>query len=323
MKWTDYALLFSTRFRELVRDDAIGFIDCGARDDVPEPWLSLEKMHPDLLSVLGFEADAEEAAKLNKMLGGSRTYIPAAAWKERGCRKLYLTDPPATSSLFPPNECLTDFFGPGVTKSVPDGRKLRRIVDVPTTTLDDAVRESNFRADFLKIDTQGAEYEILEGAPGLLRTDLFGVVAETWTLEVYKGTRPTWDVMALMASHGFMFVTHHVAGLVQRNFVDASTRGFVQKHQIASLELLFFREPEAFVKNARAPSQVYKAVAIADVYGFADIGVALLRFAVMRWPSELKNVQECYNEMKLRRSSLPVHPDRLYPSIRGSAPIRA
>jgi FkbM family methyltransferase len=318
--WAKHALMFSPVMRELVAGSAFGLIDCGARDNVPEPWASFATHDADSLVVLGFEADPEEAARLNSQFNTRRRYVPAAAWNSAGRRPFYLTTPPQTSSLFPPNDTLTHLFAPSGNNfvNIAEGRVLNRVLDVPTTTIDAAIKEISFDADFLKIDTQGAEYEILEGAATTLDTSLFGVVAETWTAEIYKGIKLSWEVMALMAARGYIYMTHELAGLARRNFPDAQTLGFHQHNQIISLEVLFFREPSAFVKNAADAKKVFRAVGIADVYGFADVGVELLRHLVMRWPNELANVQRCYNEMSSRRGVYTGQSiSALYPRLRG------
>lgn len=299
--WANQALMFAPAYGELVAGSTFGFIDCGARDNVPEPWASFAAHAPDSLFVLGFEADPEEAARLNTQFATRRRYIPAAAWNNVGQQPFYLTNPPQTSSLFPPNESLTHFFAPDGSGfvNIAGGRVLQRVLEVPTTTIDAAIQTAPFDADFLKIDTQGAEYEILEGAAHALDTSLFSVVAETWLAEIYKGIRLSWDVAALMAKRGYVYMTHELAGLSRRSFPDAQTLNFQQHNQVIGLEILFFREPAAFVK-------------------FADFSVDLLRHLVMRWPAELTNVQRCYNEMSSRRGAATGQPTKaLYPSLRG------
>jgi len=320
MSWTDNALLFSPTLNSLRGDAAFGLIDCGARNNILEPWASFEATQPKALRVLGFEADAAEADRLNQKFSTHRRTVAAAAWNAVGQHKLYLTTPPQASSLFPPNQNL----GHLVTRtaqgfvSLPDSRVVARVVDVPTTTIDAALAESPMDADMLKIDTQGAEYEILEGATEALNTKLFAVTAETWTVEVYTGIRLMWDVMALMAQRGFVFMTQEIAGLARRSTPEARTTDFLQREQVISTEVLFFKDPKTFVKNAVTPAKVFKAIAIADVYGFADYGVDLLRHLVMRWPDQIGAVKTCYEALAASRAVGKGVKAAAYPSLNGT-----
>ncbi|MBL8645178.1 MAG: FkbM family methyltransferase [Rhodospirillaceae bacterium] len=318
MPWTDHALLFSPVHRDLIAPSPIGLIDCGARGDIPEPWASYARQHPGAVKVLGFEAEAAEAARLNAQHAGQRHYMAAAAWNTVGTHALYVTDPPQASSLFPPNENLSELFTRTGTqmKSLPAGRTVQRVVDVPTTTIDAALVTHPMDADVLKIDTQGAEYEILEGARDTLTNALFAVIAETWTVEAYTGIKPAWDVMRLMADNGYAVMRQETAGLARWHFPDASTLAFVQHEQMISLELLFFRDARIFVRQAAHAAKAYTAVGIADAMGFPDYGVAVLREILMRWPGEMENVKRCYGEIAKRRANGGDHLSALYPPLR-------
>lgn len=318
MTWTDQALLFTPILHDLVQDAAFGLIDCGARENIPEPWASLEVFGQNRVRVLGFEADGAEAHRLNATFANNRRYVAAAAWDQAGRRHLNVTNPPQASSVFAPNETLADLYthGPDGWRSLPNGRVTQRAVEVPTTTIDAALSEYPFDADVLKIDTQGAEYEILEGATQTLARALFAVTAETWTVEVYKGVRPMWEVMSLMSARGFTLMAQEPAGYARRHFGDAATTAFIQREQLISMELLFFRDAAALTASAGAPAKIYKAVAVADIYGFADYGVDLLRRLLVRWPGEIGNVKRCYDEIVKRRSGLNVS-GATYPKLNG------
>lgn len=60
--------------------------------------------------------------------------------------------------------------------------------------------------NFLKIDAQGAEYQILQGAKGFLKNDCCAVFLETFRLPLYKGIYLYPDIKALLLNHGFILV---------------------------------------------------------------------------------------------------------------------
>ncbi len=315
MTWTERALFFTATHRDIIAPSPVGLIDCGARGNIPEPWTSYETTNANTLRVLGFEPDAAEAERLGAA-NSNRTYISAAAWNSTGTRDLYITTQPQASSLFPPNADQTFLYASNGAQylNLHKTRTVEKTITVPTTTIDAEVEKISFDADVLKIDTQGAEYEILEGATHALNTLLFAVLAETWTTEIYKGVKPAWEVMRLMADRGYTLMTQDIAGLARRSFPETPTFKFVQREQTISFELLFFKHARSFVRSAANPAKAFKAVGIADVYGFPDYAVELLQEIVMRWPGEINNVQKCYDEL-VKHRALPGNLEALYPKL--------
>ena len=74
---------------------------------------------------------------------------------------------------------------------------------IPVTTLDALAEKNDFRPPFgLKIDTEGFEYQVVEGAPNFLRETQF-VIAEVNVAEVYEGSYSFADFVGIMDEHGF------------------------------------------------------------------------------------------------------------------------
>jgi len=60
--------------------------------------------------------------------------------------------------------------------------------------------------DFLSIDTQGSEYDILLGAKETLKSNVVAVVMEAELHPIYKGQKVFGDLVKLMSDQGFYFV---------------------------------------------------------------------------------------------------------------------
>jgi FkbM family methyltransferase len=74
---------------------------------------------------------------------------------------------------------------------------------VPVTTLDRLMEEHNFQPPFgLKIDTEGFEIQVIEGAPKFLQKTQF-VIAEVQVVERFEGGHSFAEFIALMDKHGF------------------------------------------------------------------------------------------------------------------------
>ena len=83
------------------------------------------------------------------------------------------------------------------------GNSSARLTEMPMTTLDIVTRASDFeRADFLKLDVQGYELEVLKGAGHLLQS-VEAVLMEVNLIAVYQAAPLVHEAVAYMAAHGF------------------------------------------------------------------------------------------------------------------------
>lgn len=119
--------------------------------------------------LFGFDPDEVECQKLqahyDTIQGVSIRCIPLGLAGASGKRNLYITKDPACSSLYPPRQFLVDSYPAlGVIE-------LEKIVSVTVATLKEWAIQNHIQAiDYIKVDTQGSELEILQG---------FGVMIET------------------------------------------------------------------------------------------------------------------------------------------------
>jgi FkbM family methyltransferase len=264
-------------FRELVAGEPLVLADVGARGELEEPWAHF---WPETLRVLGFEPDREECARLERAHSRDGwSFFPVGLWDREGEVSIHVADRPSCSSVHPPNlEMIQGFEAKHWTP-----RLTRSVVSYPCTTLDAVLAGAATGCDFLKVDTQGSEYEILSGARGALTDQISGVLVETWTTEVHRGQRLTGDVLALMAGLGFDLFDVNVAAAWRR--ATASSDRLLGKSQVVGLDLLFLKHP-ARLPGAVGLPRVAKAAAIADAYGFPDFAVQILRDRQRERPAE-------------------------------------
>jgi FkbM family methyltransferase len=116
--------------------------------------------NPGIFQTFGFDPDTEECKNLNEQYGNdSVAIVPVALAGSNGRRTLFITQEPACSSLLVPD--------PALTENYPALNCARQVAskEIDTVTLDDWVAENNVTAiDYMKIDTQGTELEILRGS---------------------------------------------------------------------------------------------------------------------------------------------------------------
>jgi len=180
---------------------AVGAMDLGS----PEVYTPL--VEKGIAEVIGFEANASECEKLNRMALSDgvrqtkRRYLPYAVG-DGSRRTFHITNTGYTSSLFPPNmKLLSEFQGLAELCQVVEAQ------EVDTVKLDDVKEIED--ADWLVLDTQGAEVDILRGASQLLRKV---VVVQTEILYIphYEGQPLFGDIDVELRKHGFLIngITH-------------------------------------------------------------------------------------------------------------------
>lgn len=120
----------------------------------------------DLFQVYGFDPDPDECLRLSQHYeDASIALIPVALAQTASPRTLFLTREPACSSLLQPDSNLTENY-----PALACARQVST-TEIQTTTLDLWAAQNKVSViDYVKIDTQGSELEILKGGVGALKT---------------------------------------------------------------------------------------------------------------------------------------------------------
>lgn len=184
----------------------INVIDVGSLGNLPEPWLSNARYIKNLLS---FEPLENPGKHKNVIISDS------ALWSEK-CRKqfyIYKGFKSSGSSLFEQNfEYVDTHFeelknkGPEhLAETWKERSQLISSSEIECDTLDSVLEKLTvpFSFDFLKIDAQGAEYEILLGAEKFLNESCIGLHLELFNIPLYKGIKLLPDVSEFLSDHGF------------------------------------------------------------------------------------------------------------------------
>lgn len=154
-------------------------LDIGARAADISRWTVLGRK----LRYLGFEPDKEECERLNSLAVGrawEERYFPIVLGKSKEDHIFYITKDSGCSSLLEPNS--------GSFKEFSFNEKIavKTEAKVKTYNLSEwASRYSIFTVDFIKLDVQGAELEILQSGGDIVASAL-GLEFEVEFIEIYK-----------------------------------------------------------------------------------------------------------------------------------------
>ncbi|MBP0001022.1 MAG: FkbM family methyltransferase [Cyanobacteria bacterium SID2] len=288
--------MFTPSFQNIIGANSIVFLDGGARDNLPPEWALIESK--GYLKTIGFEPDVEECDRLNSLGVKSRVYYSKALWNANGKIGIHIAHSPGSSSVYPANQELLAKFD----KAVWEPRCPSQYVSVESTTIDSVLQSAESDCDFVKLDVHSAEYEALQGAVTSLKTKIFGVLVETWTLEYHKRQHLAHDVMSLLIDLNFnLFEVGIAAGGRRRITGRVSLYG---KQQVHGLDLLFFKEPAVFPSDRDGLVKCVKSAAIADLYGYPDYAIEILNSHIERCAEHTQILQSAIAEI-VRSSQVP------------------
>lgn len=154
----------------------------------------------DRCILIGFDPDADECARLNSLASshGAVRFVPVALGPEPGLATLYMTKDPGGYSVYPSSADAVEHH-PGL-----DGGRVEQTMVIGVTTLDEWCRQEDVTGiDVIKLDTQGSELGILQGAAAML-AGVRAVEVEVQFNELYEGVPLFGDVDRFLRQHGFV-----------------------------------------------------------------------------------------------------------------------
>jgi FkbM family methyltransferase len=240
-------------------------------------FLAPSSFNRDLLHVI-FEADANAIAAIHaaRQNHDSQSIIVHACLAENaGTACFHITLVPHGSSLLEPPQQLDSYQN---QRGIDYDAKTLEIVErrqVETVSLDEAVAGDNDHPrlpppDFLSLDTQGTEHDILRGA-GRCLSSACGVITETLFAKAYQGQKRFQDIYDLLDREGFAFVRWE--HLYESNGPRAPI-GLRGSGCLNFGDALFLRRP--WTIDAQAKTHLKKLCFFSVVYGHLEYAVSCL-----------------------------------------------
>ena len=175
----------------------ISYVMCGARGESSSKLMrALPQTRFYGFEVRGGPGRGRAASSVGR---AQLKYFPVAVGGQKGTRTLYVTGHPACSSLIAPNEELLKPF-----LAAPRMRFAKETT-LEVAALDEYLPAAGVsRIDFLDLDTQGSEFEILQGAKQLLGAGTAVVKSEVELSPMYRDQPLFADVDRYLREAGFL-----------------------------------------------------------------------------------------------------------------------
>jgi FkbM family methyltransferase len=242
----------------------VRLVDVGSRGGAHAIWDFFE---PDL-EVIGFDPDAADNERNSQ---SSRRYIEAIVGRRRERRPFYYRDDPSAGNLVRADRLLE--------RTLTGANGFTNEREVQTVGLDEL--ELGL-ADFLKVDVDGAEIDVLNGGRELLKSVL-GVEVEVHFAAI-RTADAFADVDTLMRESGFALydleVTRYARAALPssqlydlRDSLGQPVAGPTEDGQVMFGNALYFRDPELF---AGPPEQALKLACLFELHRLSDCAAAIV-----------------------------------------------
>ena len=286
----------------IFRDDPVVIVDVGARWGFNEEW----KVFRDALRVYCFEPDKEECDRLNAASGTNVTYLPFALGAAAGKATLYHTRLNASTGLYKTN---WDYFSRLLNR---DNAITEKEETIGVTTLAAALEAAKVGGiDFLKLDVEGAELDVLRGgADYVLSPSLIGVLSEFRFHPEINGSPPFWQLDAYLQERGFRLFDMHFShqsrrvlpyeGLADYRLPNGEKFFAYTVHgQIMDGDVLYFRDllipANSTLRRVATPVQLLKTACLLEVYALNDCAAEI----VMEHRQQLAPLVDCNHLLDL------------------------
>ncbi|MBW4442531.1 MAG: FkbM family methyltransferase [Plectolyngbya sp. WJT66-NPBG17] len=240
------------------------------------------------LTIYGFDADEEACDAANAELARrnitwQEKHIPLALASTVGEATLYVTGHPACSSLYPPNEPLISRFN-GFEHSM----KPNFTIEIETTTIDEFCARENVQFDFLQVDVQGADLDVLKGASEVLKNYLLGVLVEVEFIPLYHQQPLFTDIDLFLRNHNltlFDLITDNPWCRVTRSC--SPFRAATRAGQLTWADACYLRDPlQHQFTEIQSPAQILKIACLADALEFPDYTLELLGYLTITYGND-------------------------------------
>lgn len=262
-------------------DELTVVADVGARYGMHPSWNGFDAP----LHYIAFEPDPEEAARLRSAYANSAilTYdvIQTALDREKGTRDFHLLRHRGLSSCLKP-----DLMSECFRHLKPGQAEIEKVIRIDTEKLDDVFMRLDVIPDFLKVDTEGTEQDVIEGAERLIETALLGVRASCNFQPCFIGQRLFSESHDYLLKRGYVLLNLDYKGFGYPRLglfrkPDPSEAEDFRYGILVAADAVWIRKPEEIARlykgDASSSVATLKLCTFCYLNNAPDLAVDLLR----------------------------------------------
>lgn len=182
---------------QILLNKKIKYLDVGSRNGPDNRLLK----HKDFFSFVLSEPEKKEAMRLKA--SGYKIIMKIVSDKE-GKKDFFVTNDPLKSSTLKPDGGFQRYNDKDNGK---EDFKIKENLKLDSTTLDKIEKELKIKIDYLKLDTQGSEYLILNSMKNV--RPIF-IQTEVSCVEIYKKQFLLYDIGKLLYNKGYIIFRNNI-----------------------------------------------------------------------------------------------------------------
>jgi len=263
-------IFINSIFEKYYQQYPLQLVDIGASGGLQNHWQAAEKY----LQVIGFEPDEREFSNLiSSEQSNAIRYLNTALYKKAARLDFFLAKKQMVSSILKPNRSFLDDF--------PEANRfdIEKTIKLQADSIDHQFEKHQIKdVDFIKIDTQGSELSILEGANNILKNSVFGLEIEVEFSEIYKNQPLFSEIDNFIRKFGFQLFD--LKPYYWKRKAGQEYGG--NKGQLIFADALYFRNIDKFNSSicfnqddTWKKTKVLRAVSICILYGYLDYALEI------------------------------------------------
>jgi FkbM family methyltransferase len=230
--WPNHRIVLTPALAAKIKERKLCIADVGSADGPEERWLSLN----GFTQLITFEPNpraniSDEQDTIN---------FPIGLWSSKQNRPLFVTAHPDSSSLCKINrEVFQDF-------QIQDGSQVVSQVDIALDTLDSCLeKRAELSPQFLKIDVEGGDLEVMRGSEKALSTTVVGLRTEAVLLPLWEDAPQLWEVDTYLRKKGFILFNIGKVHWIRNNGLF----GYTSQPQLIWGDAVYFITKQEFVNR--------------------------------------------------------------------------
>jgi len=258
-------------------------VDVGARGGFEKHW----DCYGDQVELIGFEADVSECERLNQQAQGRKKHFyPFALHRDRDKKTFYVTAYPSSSGFYPVD---MEFWQRFVGK---ENLSIIKTLEIDTLDLDTFVTENKIDyVDFIKLDTEGSELDILKGATKTLEKSVLGLSVEVEFSPIHKGQPLFCDVDNFLRKIGFNLFDLEVRRYRRKSLLEITSQPSyypTRYGQVILGQALYLRDGVNDIQSSVTLEdgwdniKVLKLASIMELFCLPDCAIELIQTAQQR-----------------------------------------
>tara|TARA_B110000858_G_scaffold116989_1_gene133583 strand:+ start:280 stop:1377 length:1098 start_codon:yes stop_codon:yes gene_type:complete len=264
-------------------------VDVGSTGGLENKWQLINKY----LDIYSFDPDSRSIDDPQK----NNINFPYALWSYETKKDLNLTKFPDASSMFKPNEnVLKKYLNH-------ECHEIVKVVTIPTQPLEKILNDKP-APDFIKVDAEGAELEILKGSHKFLGKNVLGIEVEVQFQKRNIDAPSFSEVNSYIQSYGYQLISLEREHWIRKN----NLWNLNSRPQIIWANCVYLIDEDLFIKkyielsNNDRKILLEKIILISLVYGFYDYAFSILEKIIDE--VELINIKELKNFQNLIKKNI-------------------